>query len=67
MAKLAATDSESFIKTAKKNDVTTYDSYTGFNLALTERMFLQSGMLVQDTMKWNPMTYALVLNNRDLL
>jgi hypothetical protein len=67
MAQLAATDDTQFIKLCKQNQVTEYCNFTGYDLASNNNLYLESGRLVQTTVKWNPLTYALVFNKTALI
>lgn len=67
MAELAVTDDAQFIKLCKQNQVQFFAGYTGYNFAEGKQLHLASGRLLHDTSKWNPLTYALVLDKIDLL
>lgn len=61
MAKLAATDQAQFIKISKLNQVTDFGNFTGYNISAP--VFLESGRLLDDTLRWNPLTFALVFDH----
>lgn len=67
MAKLAATDETQFIKITKTQQVTDFQNFVGFNFGAEKFILLESGRIIGDTTKWNPLTYALVFNQTDLI
>ena len=67
MAELACKEPAKFIKLTTAADVKDFSKYVGFDLAAERDVILQSNRRVLSTATWNPLTFALLVNEESEL